>query len=507
MDTQRVTARSHTTPLRPIAGKGSVKPVSPRFRELGERDKHAYRGTLTAGSGRFPGVGEPVLPRHHGRRRAEPVSRGERILFRTPAPVDVVRPRADRRRPGPVPGTIDARDLVRFLPTRRPARAARLAGQAIVITALVAGTAAFTANDTTVTLDVDGQTQQVRAFGHGVDAVLAAADVDVTDRDLVSPAVDDSVTDGDTVVVRTAKQITLTVDGQTQTHWTTASTVGEALSALEVRTAGAKLSAARSEPLGRQGADVVVDTPKTVQVVVDGTTVPVTSTGATVGDALAQAGVTVAPSDTLTVPVTAPLVDGTVVAITRITSATTAEDAEIPFATTKKDSADLFVGETKTETEGVAGVQRTTFAQVLADGQEISRTQTAQDVVTAPVDEVVLVGTKEKPVAAPKAAASTSSSSTSSSSDGGSSAPAAPVAGGSVWDQIAQCESGGNWSINTGNGYYGGLQFSPSTWRAFGGSGSAAGASREEQIAVATRVQASQGWGAWPSCTRKLGLR
>ncbi len=77
----------------------------------------------------------------------------------------------------------------------------------------------------------------------------------------------------------------------------------------------------------------------------------------------------------------------------------------------------------------------------------------------------------------------------------------------SDWDRLAECESGGNWAINTGNGYYGGLQFSPSTWRAFGGSGMPHQASRSEQIAVAERTQASQGWGAWPACSRKLGLR
>ncbi|WP_068271988.1 transglycosylase family protein [Aldersonia kunmingensis] len=68
------------------------------------------------------------------------------------------------------------------------------------------------------------------------------------------------------------------------------------------------------------------------------------------------------------------------------------------------------------------------------------------------------------------------------------------------WDAVAACESGGDWSINTGNGYYGGLQFSPSTWAANGGTGSPAGASREEQIRVAENVLASQGAGAWPHC-------
>src|SRR3954468_17168630 len=76
----------------------------------------------------------------------------------------------------------------------------------------------------------------------------------------------------------------------------------------------------------------------------------------------------------------------------------------------------------------------------------------------------------------------------------------------SVWDSLAQCESSGNWATNTGNGYAGGLQFSASTWAAHGGTGSAANASREQQIAVAQKVQASQGWGAWPACAAKLGL-
>ncbi len=76
----------------------------------------------------------------------------------------------------------------------------------------------------------------------------------------------------------------------------------------------------------------------------------------------------------------------------------------------------------------------------------------------------------------------------------------------SVWDSLAECESSGNWATNTGNGYAGGLQFSPSTWAAYGGTGSAANASREQQIAVAQKVQAGQGWGAWPACAAKLGL-
>ena len=85
---------------------------------------------------------------------------------------------------------------------------------------------------------------------------------------------------------------------------------------------------------------------------------------------------------------------------------------------------------------------------------------------------------------------------------------AAPAhAAGTVWDRVASCESGGNWSINTGNGYYGGLQFSASSWRAVGGSGLPHQNSKVEQIKRGKILQARGGWGNWPGCSSRLGLR
>jgi resuscitation-promoting factor RpfA len=84
----------------------------------------------------------------------------------------------------------------------------------------------------------------------------------------------------------------------------------------------------------------------------------------------------------------------------------------------------------------------------------------------------------------------------------------AAAADSGVWDRIAQCESGGDWHINTGNGYYGGLQFSAGTWRAYGGTAyapTADQASKGQQIAVAAKVQRAQGWGAWPTCSARAG--
>ena len=113
--------------------------------------------------------------------------------------------------------------------------------------------------------------------------------------------------------------------------------------------------------------------------------------------------------------------------------------------------------------------------------------------LSQPVTRQVTVGTKAAPAPAPA-----------------SSAAAPAVSNGGTWDAIAQCESGGNWAINTGNGYYGGLQFAASTWTAYGGGAYAPTANlatREQQIAIAEKVLAAQGWGAWPACSAGLGLR
>ncbi|WP_157983895.1 transglycosylase family protein, partial [Nesterenkonia muleiensis] len=109
-----------------------------------------------------------------------------------------------------------------------------------------------------------------------------------------------------------------------------------------------------------------------------------------------------------------------------------------------------------------------------------------------------------------------SGGSSSGSSSSGSSGRSGPSTGqhrqsshgpySSAWDRLAQCESGGNWSINTGNGYYGGLQFSASSWRWVGGSGLPHQASKQEQIQRAYQLWQRQGWGAWPSCSQQLGL-
>jgi resuscitation-promoting factor RpfB len=175
----------------------------------------------------------------------------------------------------------------------------------------------------------------------------------------------------------------------------------------------------------------------------------------------------------------------------------------------RRSSDTLAKGTTKVDVEGRDGVRTIVIRETRHNGKVKDRKKLSSTITTAPISRVILVGTKvaeSKPPASPEPASPRKPSSSSGSSSSGSSSGSSSTSSDSVWDRLAECESGGNWSINTGNGFYGGLQFSLSTWRAYGGTGMPHEASREEQIAVAERVQDEQGWGAWPACTSKLGI-
>ncbi|MCW2850367.1 MAG: resuscitation-promoting factor, partial [Nocardioides sp.] len=143
----------------------------------------------------------------------------------------------------------------------------------------------------------------------------------------------------------------------------------------------------------------------------------------------------------------------------------------------------LLEGRSTVARSGSAGVRDVTYRLVYRNGDLADRKVLRQKVLRAPVDKIIKVGTKQAPAPAPAA-------------------PAANYASGSsVWDQIAACESGGNWATNTGNGYYGGLQFNLGTWQSYGGVSRPDLTSREYQISIAEKVRAaSGGYGAWPHC-------
>ncbi len=363
-----------------------------------------------------------------------------------------------------------------FRPVRRIAQAA-------VVSSLVAAAVGFSYFDKSVNLSVDGRASAVHLFGSTlVGDVLASQNIKVGPHDLVAPAVSTKVSDGQKVVVRYGRQLTVTVDGQTTSYWTTSTTVAGALSQLGIRAGSAKLSVSRSQPLGRAGLVMSITTPKAVTVKVDGKTLTTRTIAADVSEVLSELHVSVGAKDrvspAMTTLVTSPGLD---VVVARVTQKSVTAAESVAFGTTRKDNATLYKGTTKTLTAGKTGSSLVTYLETWVDGKRESRTVTSSRVTSAPVTRVLDVGTKARPVAPT------------------SSAPGSTV-NAAMWDRIAQCESGGNWSINTGNGYYGGLQFDSGTWLANGGGKYAPRAdlaSRTQQIAVANVVYAARGLSPW----------
>ena len=244
--------------------------------------------------------------------------------------------------------------------------------------------------------------------------------------------------------------------------------------------------------------------PQVVEITVADETKEVLTSGGTVQDVLNNAGVEVGEDDKVSPKLDQNINDDTAITVTIVEKTEVTEEETVEFETTTKNDSSLEKGKTKTDTEGVNGTANVTYEIVTENGEEVEKTEISREVTKEPTNEVILRGTKE-PEPEPEAS---SDSSESSGGNTGASAPSVPS--GSVWDRLAQCESGGNWSINTGNGYYGGLQFSASTWSGYGGgqyAPTADKATRAQQIAIAEKVRAGQGWGAWPSCTSQLGIR
>jgi resuscitation-promoting factor RpfB len=355
----------------------------------------------------------------------------------------------------------------------------------------LAGTTFGYANlNKSVTLSVDGQTTELRTSADTVAALLKSRGIDVSGHDVVAPGLDAEIAEGTRVAVKFGRQVTFTIDGAAQTIWTTATTVNDALNALSVDLSGAELSTSRSSSIGREGLTIVIATQKKIIIIDAGKKRAITTTGQTLADALAAAKINVDDDDKLSASPKTRLVNGAKFTFTDVEVRSKTKKVKVDFDTVRKESSTIRKGVTKVDTPGERGVRAVTYKIVRHNGEIIKRTKIKSKLIDKPVTEVILVGTKKTTTAPTRKSSS------------GSSTPS-----GSVWDKLAECESGGNWSINTGNGYYGGLQFSLSTWRAHGGSGMPHNASREEQIRIAKKVQASQGWGAWPACSAKLGLR
>jgi uncharacterized protein YabE (DUF348 family) len=363
-------------------------------------------------------------------------------------------------------------------------RVALVALSSVIVLAVAGSALGYRALSTTVTLSVDGRDRQVTAMGSTVEEVLEAEGIEVGEHDQVAPDLDEQVVEGSRINVKYGRPLTLSVDGEEQTHWVTSTEVAAALGEIGAGYDGARLSTSRSAAIGREGMALDVVTPKQVTVRIAGKRPEqATVLAVTVEEALTQLGVQVEDLDRTSPAKKHEIEDGDELVFTdiRIVKRKVVGEA-VPFETVERPDDSAYEGEDTVVEEGRAGSRNVVYRLTIRNGQVVERKAVHERVVSEPVTEVVEVGTQEQPTS--------------------------NFAGGStVWDALARCESGGNWAINTGNGYYGGLQFSLGTWQAYGGAGLPSNASRETQIAIATKVRdAAGGYGAWPGCAAKLGL-
>jgi uncharacterized protein YabE (DUF348 family) len=370
------------------------------------------------------------------------------------------------------------------LKTMFSSKAALAALVGVVALAVAGTTVGYAQLSNSVTLSVDGKPQPVRAMGDTVGDILESEGIETTDRDIVAPSLDEPVEDGSEISVRFARPLELTVDGDTTTHWVTSTEVATALGEIGTPYGEAELSTSRGAEIDRGGMEVEVVTPKKLTLVIaDKEPVTRSIPALTVEDALDELGVKVDANDDTKPAVQHELVDGDRVVFTDVRSTKKRVKGEaIDFATIEREDDSMYEGETSVAREGSDGVRNVTYRLIYVNGKLDAREVLSQNVLREPVDSIVDVGTKEETTAN-------------------------FASGSTVWDQLAQCESGGNWAINTGNGYYGGLQFNLGTWQSYGGTGLPSENSRETQIAVATRLRdATGGYGSWPGCAASLGL-
>ena len=366
---------------------------------------------------------------------------------------------------------------------------------------LVAGTAAAAVGTSYrhVTVEVDGVAHDVSGFFTTAGDALSTAGVSVGAHDLVAPASDQRVASGDTVVVRTATEYDVTVDGNKTTAWSTAPSISGVLAALPA--SASSMAADRSYTRAEMP---VAETGETIHVIADGTTTDIVASSSEGTTAiLEKAGVSAGPIDRVTLENK----DGeTTLRVARVVRGTVSTTTEIPYETEEREDAEAEEGTEKTVQEGVAGSEVTEAYQETIDGN-VTVSAVLSTTRTEPTKRVVSKGTKAKKTEDTPASSSSGAASSGSSSSGSSAAAPAAVSGddAAIWAAIAQCESGGNPSINTGNGYYGMYQFSLPTWRSVGGSGLPSDASVEEQTMRARMLQQRSGWGQW-GCAYRLGL-
>lgn len=249
------------------------------------------------------------------------------------------------------------------------------------------------AMDKAITLTVDGEVRQVHVWGSTVEDALRAHELEITNRDEVSPAAGSPIRDGSVVDVRFARPLTVIIDGELQTFWTTATTVEEALVEVGLHDSDARLSVARSTPLGRAGLTLSAVTPKDVTLTVGGQTSTVSTTAADVQSLLNENDVAVDSDDRVEPATDATITPGLTVTVRKVEVVEESEEQPIEFETVTSEDDGLARGTEKVTVEGTEGTKNVVWEVVYVDGGEESRTALREDVIADPVAREITVGT------------------------------------------------------------------------------------------------------------------
>lgn len=408
--------------------------------------------------------------------------------------------------------------MIDFLKNRK----VQIAAQAVVITGLVGGTGAVVTMNKPVTLDVNGQSEEVRTFGGTVGDVLDSRDLDIEKRDQIKPGVNKKISRDMTITVNTAKKLSLSVDGKESSEWTNANTVGQALADLGVEAKGADLSAEPSQKLKDKGNEIDVTTSKDITIVADGKDHKVSAAAETAKEALGETKLKLDKDDFMSVPLSSKVSDGQVLTLNRVENKTVKEKEAIEAKVEKKKSDSLYEGETKVEEEGKDGQKEISYKIKTVNGEQVKKEKKDEKVLSKPETKVVIEGTKEKEAPAEEPEDSDAGTGDGGSDDGsgGSDDGDKSTGGGSgggggdmstqeikdmlggpgsKWYQVAKCESNFNpRAVNqSNNAHFGLFQFKLQTWHSVGGSGNPIDASPQEQFDRAKKLQAQAGWGQW----------
>lgn len=292
------------------------------------------------------------------------------------------------------PGRLDRWSTVRK-------RIALVAVLALVMAGIVGGTVAFSARSKTVTLSVDGRIEQIQTGADTVEEVLEDRELKIGPHDAVAPSLPSAVSDGSRIAIRFGRQLDLTVDGEDEDYWVTATDVNTALDQIGFRFADADLSASRSAPIGRSGIDLTVKTEKTITVVEAGKRSKEVTTALTVGEALRDLNVGYDGDDEVTPAVGTVIDDGSDLRLVRIRKKTDRVKDEIENETVVRYDDDMLEGKERVEQAGRDGIRVNTYKVVLANGERRQRKQVDSLVKLRPRPRVEIHGTKEPPEPAP----------------------------------------------------------------------------------------------------------